>query len=1208
MDKYEYKVSAEEIKDLIARGEYGQAAEIADTIDWRRVKSVMMLCTISDLYKINRRYEDARNMLLLAYERRPGGRTICYSLCELCIKTEEYVQALNYYKEFVQVAPKDPGRYVLQYKLYEAQDVSLEERIGVLEELKKRDYREKWAYELAYLYHRVGLETKCVEECDEMILWFGEGRYVVKAMELKMLHQPLSPEQQEKYDRRFEEAGDYQGYGPEQDTNYSGENGSGQNYTQENGTEGNYVEGNDLEGGYAEGSDDIAYDRDPALEGQYGDAGYATDGTGDRIYQDAGQYGYGTGDAGYQDAGQYGYGTGDAEYQDAGQYGYGTGDTGYQDAGQYGYGTGDTGYQDNGQGYGIDTYYQDGVAGYGSGEPGTEEMYSQDNPVPEPGHLQDGNAYYQEPGADYGTGEPGMADAAYQGTPGPYGDGTGQDVEPMEDGTGEGQQTGYTPEEMEIQVKTMDVSRYNTINLQAELAAGLREVLKEERKEEQTFSQPVPAPMTGTDVSQGTHDREEGQNAGGQVPEAMQEEGEAPGKDPRQSRTGTIQGDAFGRDQEEVESSEVFFGETEELGGLPQEEPVPEETTGAAGRTATQQVSPARSGKEEEVLKAQPPRELAGVLSQESDGQLSLVMPESERIEKQITGQMNIEDVLAEWEQMKKENARKQKEEVRKRVLQQTGDMFTEFEASVRDGLLERLEGGLPVDLEALAGAAPAGTGENADEVDGQGDSGNEQDIFSQEDPGDFEAGEDESYDTYEEEEFAGEDLAEEDFLEEDTGEEDFAEEDLVEGGFTEEDFPEGESQGEELYDDLEMGQTGEGLFTETEETQAGEELSTETEETQAGEEFSTETEETQAGEELSTETEEAQAGEELSTETEETQTGEEPFHRTGAAEGQEEVSAGEEAPEEREGFPEGQATAREGRHRGAGTGPELRGRGKVAGKITRTPDGALRMGIRIPPKPSVERDQAKIRSLTREEKELYGPFIQSRAAREQLVKAIDNISMAAFTGNIIITGEEGMDTITLAKNMIREVQVTDSNFSGKVAKISGRALNKKDVESTLKRLKSGALIIEKAPDMEEGTTAALHKALQQESMGIIIVLEGTRKAINKLLEKDPELAGCFTARVDIEALSNDMLVAFGRQYAREKEYFIDDLGVLALHTRVDELQTSDHVVTVMEVKEIVDEAIRHANRKTMGHFFDILLAKRYDEEDMIILSEKDFV
>ena len=161
MDKYEYKIRSEEIKELIAQKEYVEAAEIADTIDWRRVKSVMMLCTISDLYKINRRFEDSRNLLLLAYDRHPGGRSIVYSLCELSIKMGDFVMAVEYYKEFVQVAPKDSGRYILQYKLYEAQDVSLEERIAVLEELKARDYTEKWAYELAYLYHRIGLGINC---------------------------------------------------------------------------------------------------------------------------------------------------------------------------------------------------------------------------------------------------------------------------------------------------------------------------------------------------------------------------------------------------------------------------------------------------------------------------------------------------------------------------------------------------------------------------------------------------------------------------------------------------------------------------------------------------------------------------------------------------------------------------------------------------------------------------------------------------------------------------------------------------------------------------------------------------------------------------------------------------------------------------------------------------------------------------------------
>ena len=204
LDKYEYRVRAEEINALIEKREYAEAVKIADTIDWRRVKSVTMLCKVSELYKMNRRYEDSKEILLLAYDRQPGSRKIVYSLCELCIKLEELVLAIEYYKEFVQIAPKDTGRFILQYRLYEAQDVSLEERIAVLEEYKKRDYREKWAYELAYLYHRIGLATRCVEECDELILWFGEGKYVIKAMELKMLHVPLTPTQREKYDKRFQ--------------------------------------------------------------------------------------------------------------------------------------------------------------------------------------------------------------------------------------------------------------------------------------------------------------------------------------------------------------------------------------------------------------------------------------------------------------------------------------------------------------------------------------------------------------------------------------------------------------------------------------------------------------------------------------------------------------------------------------------------------------------------------------------------------------------------------------------------------------------------------------------------------------------------------------------------------------------------------------------------------------------------------------------
>lgn len=931
MDKSEYKLRAEEIKDLISRGEYAQAAEIADTIDWRRVKSVMMLCTISDLYKINRRYEDARDMLLLAYERRPGGRTICYSLCELSIKMEEYVQAIEYYKEFVQVAPKDPGRYILQYKLYEAQDVSLEERIAVLEELKKRDYREKWAYELAYLYHRVGLAARCVEECDELILWFGEGKYVIKAMELKMLHQPLTPEQQEKYDHRFDAPGSHiPSQNSVQDNEYSGN----ESYEQ----------------GYAK---DGSYDQEQ---------GYAQDGS-----------------------------------------------------------------YDQGQSYAQDSSYDQN------------------------------QSYVQDSGYDQVNGDTQIYDPvqpAQQETP----------TQPVQD-------------DYDIHVKTMDVGQYNTINLQAELAAGLREVLGEEPKGDtakatsDSITRSIVAPMMDSDTESLDY------------PEIAE-----------------VSEDDLEPETEQIEGSEVFFGETGEIGDLSQvpevetEEILPEEPASLKKQDVVPELSKAEV-EPEATTPVEPPKELANVLAQESDGQISLVMPEAESIEKQITGQINIEDILAEWERKKKENLEKREEEVRQHVLQQTGAMFTEFEQAVRDGLLEKLE---------KEKAADADTVTDTDEVEEL----------------------EEIADVNDETEKAPAEVSEEEPEPADT--------DIVD---TEE--------VEELEEEPAVAEYEEESATEEPEAVVDMEVTQEpaAEIPEVPEETTAEIEE--ASEETTAETEEAS---------------------------EESVAEAEEEPEE----------AVEEVHED---------------EQPQTPEP-----------PAVERDKAKVRALTREERELYAPFIQSKSAREQLVKAIDNISLAAYTGNVIITGEEGMDTLSLAKNMIREIQATDSNFSGKVAKISGHALNKKDAAETLNRLQNGALIICKASEMNSKTVDTMYKALQQENQGIVIILEDTRKEIDRFLEKYEKLQESFTSRMDVEALSNDTLVAFGRQYAREREYSIDELGVLALHTRIEDMQTIDHVVTVVDVKEIVDEAIAHANKKTLKHFFDVLFAKRYDDEDMIILTEKDFV
>ncbi len=537
MDKYEYKVRADEIKSLIANGEYAEAVKIADTIDWRRVKSVMMLCTISDLYKINRRYEDSRDILLLAYDRHAGGRLIVYSLCELSIKLGEYVQALEYYKEFVQLAPKDSGRYILQYKLYEAQEVSLEERIEVLEEFKKRDYREKWAYELAYLYHRVGLASKCVEECDEMVLWFGEGRYVLKALELKQLHEPLSTEQQAKYLEMKESGGfitsDYQA---DQEAIRAG----------------------------VENETEDEEDNEFSLE---------------------------------------------------------------------------------------------------------ENMLKEDT--------------QEMPAKD-----------------------------------------------LDIEVKTVDVSEYNTLNLQKELAESMREFLENHKTQQipvqevnDTLKTQVYEPVKGLDDRDDSKEIQEKEPGAEPQPELRQDTDEMQliTEEDLGQTAGEVQSEEkeeAGQPEPEIKSGEeeVFFGNTQEVNiqdvvselveknginnpfapiftkesqevsgdGNQGDEKLPSGFTAASPDPAISNTGVIRTFHK--------PSGYDNMLSQEYDGQISLVMPEQQKIEKQITGQLSIEDVMAEWERIKQENERKRMEEIRKRVHQQTDALFADFDESTKTGLLEELE------------------------------------------------------------------------------------------------------------------------------------------------------------------------------------------------------------------------------------------------------------------------------------------------------------------------------------------------------------------------------------------------------------------------------------------------------------------------------------------------------------------------------------
>ncbi len=945
MDKYEYKVRADEIKALIAEGEYAEAAKIADTIDWRRVKSVMMLCTISDLYKINRRYEDSRDILLLAYEKHSGGRLIVYSLCELSIKLEEYVQAIEYYKEFVQLAPKDSGRYILQYKLYEAQEVSLEERIAVLEELKKKDYREKWAYELAYLYHRVGLETKCVEECDEMFLWFGEGRYVLKALELKMLHQSLSEEQQLRYEQM-----------------------------------------------------------------------------------------------------------------------------------------------------------KNGVS------------------VPE--IVSEGQAIQQE--AENASVE--EEDNEFD-----------RSVNILTDPT---QEMPSKEELDDIQVKTVDVSQYNTINLQKELAESMKEFLENNK----TMDIPV---EQVTDAMEETKIYEP-------VTETVEEAAE-PVVESVESAEEFVQEVMPEMQPEETSvSEEVFFGNTSEVSiedvvselaeknmegpkttvyqNVPMEEPVkaPDQMKEVSVAVASPNPAISNTG----IIRTfHKPSGYDSILSQEYDGQISLVVPEQEKIEKQITGQLSIDDIMSEWEKVKKENERKRMEDIKERVHKQTNALFADFDESTKTGLLEELE-------KAMLSAAMMEEKKRIEE-------GRPRVIKVS----DIEKTEEEPEAVAEmavepAEETTAEDVAEEIVDTEVTLEEAQALEEVALAD---------EAEDEEAFEELELiEEEYPEEDTETEDESEQEDVFEETDEESIGD--------TAEWEALEAESEEEQLAEE--------EISEDIVEDVIEDESEEDSTASEEDEEDE---------AEEGDER----------------EIHSTPDAGQKY---------------QAREMNQTERELFAPFIHHKKTRRQIVEAIDNISMASYTGNVILTGEEGTGTIALAKLLVKEIQMSDNNFSGKVAKISGTTLNKKDVATTLSKLEGGALIIEGASAMEKNVVDTMLKEMNQEDKGLIVMMEDNKQAMNNFLEKNPSLLSLFNLRVDVEAMDDQTLVKYAKKYALEQEYSIDELGVLALHTRIADMQTSDHEVTLAEIEELVDEAIYYADKKTPKHFFDVLFGKRYDEEDMIILREKDFM
>lgn len=918
LDKYEYKLRSEEIKSLIRERDFVKAVEIADTIDWTRVRSVSMLCTISDLYKINRRYKEAKDLLIQAYEKHPGGRTILYSLCELCIKTDDIIGAIEYYKEFVQLAPTDNGKFILQYKIYEAQEVSLEERIAVLEELKKRDYREKWGYELAYLYHRIGLGTKCVEECDELILWFREGKYIKKAMELKMLHQQLTGEQDVLYKRMLPS---------NEQVQYEQQTKVYESSVQEDEIQVKTVDVSkyntiNLQKELAESMKEVLV-ADNAFSPLYSEEP-------EQVLQEESSEELLTIEV--------------------------------------------SGNLDEGL-----TEVTDSVE---------KTVLTQEDSIP----LSSEESEKKEVDAVWTK-----SDRMVDYVPGSI---TEAIMAPMMQDTDELQE--LIIEDGNVVVKEPDGKEDTVVEseeVQPVQADEMKEVLKEAIETPKETVQIHSHDLSDTAVIRLVEEVKEPMST--MIREQVNEAVETAIREDRPSIREVMQG-----------------------------KPAPD------------------------LSQINPPEKMGRLLSQEYDGQIRMVVPEGDTVEKQITGQLNLEDILAEWEKTKKENEEKRKLQTKQRMLEQTGTMFTEFEAKVRDGILEKLENNESIPNKVKITIDELPEVEELEEV-----------------------------------------------------------EEIIEPDLTEVSV----EQQEETVNESAVT-NGQDSFEELEETWE------EDEEPQAD------------SEDLAIENE-------LPTE-------------ENAREEDDKETAQEEIAEN-------------------------------------TEDSSY---------------EEPVRNMTEEEIALFAPFVQTKGARIRLMQSLDQISLAAYTGNVFVTGETAEEAVELAKNVVREVQMTDRNFSGKIAKVTGHSLNNRDMEAMVTRLANGALIIEKAAEMDAQTTKDLLKALNQEKTGIVVVLQDTKKAMHKMMEYFIGMKEVFNVHIEVEELGDDALVAYGKKYARYLEYAIDEMGVLALHTRIDEMQTSDHIVTVADVRDIVDEAIENANRKSLRHFTDVLFAKRYDDDDMIILRERDFL
>lgn len=866
MDKYEYKLKLDQMKSLTAEGKYEEAAEIADTINWRKIKNINALVKVGEIYEKVGRYDESKDVLLTAYDKSPIGRMIIYRLAEVAVRTKSFDEAKEYYQEFVEIAPHDNLKYVLKYEISKAQGADIGTLIGILEELKEQEYSEEWAYELAYLYHKAGMSEKCIDACDELILWFGDGPYVERALELKMLYQPLTKQQEDKY-RTFRQRHD-----------------------------------------------------------------------------------------------------------------------------------------------------------------GVVEVRPED---------------------------------------------------PLESGE-------IVPEPVQIKDVKMSAERFNTQNLQEELQRSMQEIMNATEKEA--------------------------------VNDTM---------------------DNIKKLVEDIPYLQIPSEKEEE----PQEEEVYQHIE------TDEEIDNSLKSNFQEMLV-------------DEDGQMSLYMQGGRVAEPQVSGQMSIEDVLADWEKTKRaaeaalqEAEQRKLESAKARALQEAEELLGRLA-----DVIPMLDSGLtPKDLldqkylskdgQPNDNAVSMVTNMNQflqQEIDRLSDENAQMDeqlaAVGASPVGDYMAS-------------AG--VAAED-----------AAQNIVATGvqelMTEEELP--EIAMPEGLDDIDNQWEDEDF----------EELDAEVPQENAAS-LAEHTAEQTKPEALAEADDTMEAG-----------TSAEDVEAAILAE-----TARQMAKEsvEKEELPEIELP-----------GDLDLGKEETAEEIL----------------PAIVEPEAfevpdTISKLSKELREIFTYFVPITGMEEQLCQALTGASQhltkgtTAGTGNMIIQGGSGSGKTVLATSMIKALQKETGKPNGKIGKIEASVLNQKDVAALLKKVAGGCLIIEKAGDLSRETALKLSLLLEQDTSGVLVIIEDTKHGIQKALSRDDGFAAKFSEKINIPIFTSDELVSFAKSYANELGYTIDEMGVLALYNSISNIEHADRETTLTEVKEIVDKAVAHSEKGGLKKAFSIITSRRYDEDDYIILREKDF-